>query len=157
MITQELVCSLFDYRDGKLFWKNSGHGKTKGKEAGTVSKNNYRHIHINYKQYFTHRLIFLYHNGYLPEVIDHKDGNPLNNKIENLREATLSQNQYNRRIDCRNKTGVKNVNKKGNKYRVVFTVMKKSRHYGYYDTIEEAAAVAKAKRLQLHKEFTKHE
>jgi hypothetical protein len=158
MITQELVCSLFEYRDGKLFWKARKNGRTVGKEAGSVSPSHgYRQIHIHYKHYLTHRIVYLMFKGYLPKFLDHIDGDSSNNKIENLREATAKQNQRNKGIDCRNKTGVKNVSKRGNKYRVSFTHEGSHIHVGCYDTVHEAAQIAKQTRLKLHKEFTKHE
>ena len=42
-----------------------------------------------------HRLFFYWHHGYLPNLVDHKDTNPQNNKIENLRELTISNNNRN--------------------------------------------------------------
>ena len=67
-----------------------------GDIAGSLNKTNkYYQIRLNYKNYLVHRLIFLYHHNYLPKVIDHIDRNKLNNKIENLREVTHSQNLMN--------------------------------------------------------------
>ena len=158
MITQELVCSLFEYRDGKLFWKVPKSGRTVGKEAGTMSiSSGYRHVWIHYKQYLTHRIIYLMFHGHLPKFLDHLDGDSNNNKIENLREATAEQNQRNRGLSCRNNTGVKNVSKRGNRYRVGFTYEGKHLHVGYYGTLTEAEQAAKIKRQQLHKEFARHE
>jgi hypothetical protein len=157
MITKELVCSLIDYRDGELFWKVRKSGRKTKKEAGTVDSQGYRQICIDYKLYRAHRLVYLMFNGFVPEFLDHIDGNPSNNKIENLREATQQENQRNKGPQLRNKTGVKNVSKRKNKYRVGFTFEGKHIHGGYYDTIEEAAEVAKIKRQQLHKEFARHE
>ena len=44
---------------------------------------------------FLHRLFFYWHHGYLPALVDHKDTNSQNNKIENLRELTNSENGRN--------------------------------------------------------------
>lgn len=58
-----------------------------------------------------HRVIYTLHRRVLPDLIDHRDGNPLNNNIENLRAATKSQNAANARNPNRplSKTGVRNV------------------------------------------------
>lgn len=95
-LTQHLLKELFDYKDGELYWKvKKAHGIKMGDLAGVVMKGGYRHVGINGKLYYAHRLIFLYHNGYLPEFIDHIDCDKLNNDINNLREATMRQNNTN--------------------------------------------------------------
>ena len=94
-ITQDLLKELFDYRDGNLYWKVARQGIRNDDLAGGVGGNGYRSITINYKAYYAHRLIFLFHHGYLPEFLDHIDGNKLNNDISNLREATIRQNGMN--------------------------------------------------------------
>jgi hypothetical protein len=72
-------------------------GRLIGSVAGAQSSSGYRYVEIDGKAYGEHRLVWLYHYGHLPEqVIDHKDGNPGNNALENLRSATQQQN-------CRNK------------------------------------------------------
>lgn len=99
-VTQELVKELFEYKDGKLFWKKVRSNAVKiGDEAGTCNNVGYRQISIttSNKKYIvlTHRLIYLYHFGYFPKEIDHINLNKLDNRIENLREATRSQNIVN--------------------------------------------------------------
>ena len=97
-MTKEELHELFEYRDGNLYWKvNRGSNQMIGKKAGSRLGNNYWHIRIKKKAIYTHRAIFLFHHGYLPETIDHIDGNPSNNAIENLRAATQAQNNRNRR------------------------------------------------------------
>ena len=106
-LTQELVQSLFTYRDGNLYWKKiNPHSKVKiGDIAGNIDKKDRVSIKISNKLYKAHRLIFLYHHGYLPKEIDHIDRNPLNNNINNLREVTRQEN-------CRNRTKLKYRNNK---------------------------------------------
>jgi len=99
-VTQELVQSLFTYKDGILYWKvERSNGINIGDEAGTLHKvrTGYRRrVGINRKYYYSARIIFLFHKGYLPEQVDHEDNDMLNDRIENLRPATGLQNAKNR-------------------------------------------------------------
>ena len=97
-ITQELVRELFDYRDGNIYWKLYRAPNAQiGDLAGTIRPDGYRDITINSKHYLAHRVIFLYHHGYIPKELDHIDGNSLNNHIENLRVVTHPQNCMNQK------------------------------------------------------------
>lgn len=97
-LTQKYVRSLFDYKDGNLYWKVRKAYRIKiGDLAGYVNITGYQEVIIDGKSYKAHRLIFLYHHGYLPKFLDHIDCNKLNNDINNLREATKSQNKMNQR------------------------------------------------------------
>jgi hypothetical protein len=153
-----ILHELFEYRDGKLYWKIS-RGRTKaGKEAGRSKKLGYREIRVYGKLYLTHRLIFNMFNGYEPKVVDHIDGNPANNKIENLRAATCSQNLQNSKTYISNSSGIKGVgwSKKGRKWQVKIQVKNKEIWLGYYDDLELAGLVAEEARNKYHGEFANH-
>ena len=96
-LTQDLIRELFDYRDGNLYWKVNKDSRAQiGDLAGHVGKKyGYRQIRINNKLYLAHRLVFLYHHGYVPKGIDHIDRDELNNDINNLRESTQQENCMN--------------------------------------------------------------
>lgn len=159
-LTQELVKYLFDYRDGTLYWKRSTNPMRvpNGSLAGNPNKDGYFETQINKKKYGNHRIIFLMFNGYLPEQVDHIDNNIKNNRIENLRAASYSQNQANAKLRKDNTTGFKNVklSKKCNKFEVTVQKENKKYFFGYYDTLEEAVSVAKHKRIELYGEFARH-
>ena len=91
------------------------------KKNKKVAKCYYRvYFWKNKKTYYIslHRLFFYWHHGYLPKLVDHKDTNPQNNKIENLRELTLKGNARNSnkkiRKNCSSK--YKGVSKEKNKW-----------------------------------------
>lgn len=96
---QDKLHELFEYRDGNLYWKvRLKTNMPIGSRAGTVNSQGYRHIIIDKTRYLEHRLIWIWHNGNASTdlVIDHIDRNKTNNRIENLRIITNSQNLHNR-------------------------------------------------------------
>lgn len=162
MITQELVKSFFDYKDGVLYWKINRTKLAKaGTKAGSILKGEQTRykVSINSKYYYLHRIIFLYHHGYLPKYIDHINGDSTDNRIENLRAATQSQNTSNAKLFNTNTSGIKGVSwdKRNNKWTVGIGLDYKRIHLGRYDTLEEAKTVIEKKRKELHKEFARNE
>lgn len=158
-ITKEILNFLFDYKDGELYWKFSLSSKSpKGCIAGSIKNDKYRRIAINKKPYLAHRLIFMMFHGYMPKIVDHIDGNRINNRIENLREATHSQNQWNAGKNKNNTSGYKNVtwNTRKSKWLVNIRTHKKDIHIGYFDDIELADLVAQEARDKYHGQFANH-
>ena len=93
-----------------------------------------------------------------PRVVDHKDGDTLNNCISNLRVCTVAENSRNQRMRCCNKSGFKGVAKSVRKSGSIgwigyIMVMRKRHNLGIYSTPEEAhEAYCKAAEI-LHGEF----
>jgi len=121
-ITQAKVRRLFDYRDGNLIWKVSRGRAVAGAIAGSLNpgSDGYVRVMIDRLSYRAHRLIYLWHHGHCPPLVDHKDTNRSNNRIENLRPRTNKQN-------CRNRaganisnvsTGLRNIHRKKDRYHV---------------------------------------
>ena len=108
--------------------------------VGTVSKGGYLKALINRKPYRLHRIIFMMHHGYLPKYIDHIDGNPANNRIDNLRAATSSQNNLNRGKHKRNTSGYKGVTwvATQSRYSARIAIGNKRLFLGYFDDPKEA-------------------
>lgn len=158
LLTQAELHSLFEYRDGFLFWKcRQALCIQVGDIAGTKNVDGYWRVMINRKQHSIHRIIFLMHNGYLPRVVDHIDRNRSNNKIENLREATPSQNQHNRAKSKNNTSGYKGVsfNKPYGKWQAAIKVNWKAYNIGYFDTAEAASIAYADAAKRLHGEFAR--
>lgn len=109
-ITQKQVRNLFTYEeDGSLRWLSGGAGHRKGARAGSKNKG-YVRIRIGKASFFAHRIVWLYHHGYLPENdVDHIDRNPMNNRIDNLREVSVQCNVRNCGIKSNNTSGVTGV------------------------------------------------
>lgn len=160
-MTKDTLHFLFEYRDGKLFWKNKSHPRSNikiGSEAGGNAHHGYKNIQIENKRLYLHRVIFFYHYGYFPETVDHIDNNPENNRIENLRAATLSENAQNCSTRKHNKLGVKNVffDKKVSKYRVYVRTKNTQIYVGTYDDLDLASLVASEARNKYHGTFANH-
>jgi hypothetical protein len=158
-LLKDLLHELFEYRDGCLLWKNSlGNQVLAGDSLGTTRTDGYLQGRVNGKIHRVHRLIYLYHYGYIPQCIDHIDGNRSNNLIENLRSADRSQNNFNQRISSKNTSGVKGVhwNKAKQKWMASCKSYKKSKHFGYYPSLEEAKFAIESFRKIFHGEFANH-
>jgi len=156
MLTQQQLKNLFEYQDGNLIWKISKGKRGKiGSIAGTITSNGYLSIRVDKKNYKAHRLVYLYHHGYLPNIIDHIDRDKLNNKIENLREATISQNNVNTKIRKDNASGLKGVtwHKASNKWCAQIMVNCKQNHIGLFLDIEDARAAYLQARRKYFGEF----
>jgi len=92
----------YEPETGKLFWKRSGQacGHKINAEAGAITSSGYRSIRIDRVGYSAHNLVWIMKNYFLPmfpNTVDHKNRNPLDNRIQNLREATPRQQRINRR------------------------------------------------------------
>jgi hypothetical protein len=157
-MNQEMLHKLFVYKNGRLYWKVSNTNRIKvGDIAGYITEHGYRKIRVEKKQEYEHRIVFLMHHGFLPKHLDHIDGNKLNNKIENLREATHSQNMMNVKIKKNNTSGTKGVcfDKQRKKWLVRITIQNKDIHLGRFDDLELAELVAIEGRDKYHKSFAR--
>lgn len=87
--------------------------------------------------------------------VDHRDGNGLNNRRDNLRKATHSQNTHNARTSNRNTSGFKGVgwNKAKAKWQARICINGKRKSLGYHDTPEVAYAAYCKASAKLHGEF----
>lgn len=99
VLTHAQVRRLFAYHeDGYLTWMVALNKSTKvGDKAGTQGEGDggYLRVKINGWEYSVHKLIFLWHTGKSPKIVDHADHNKQNNRIDNLRAATAGENSRN--------------------------------------------------------------
>lgn len=110
-------------------------------------------VSVDRKLYKEHRLIWMYHYGQFPNNnIDHINCIKDDNRIENLRDVTKSQNKQNSLIYKNNKCGVKGVwlHKQTKKWCASIFINGKNKHIGSYKSLEEAEAAYKAAKKILH-------
>jgi hypothetical protein len=161
--TEKLLAYAIDnyrYENGNLYWIKPGAKRTVGSVAGT--KGDPRgyvrlSIHIDGKHHrvLAHRAIFLMHHGYLPHEIDHIDGNPLNNRIENLREVTKSENLSNTKIYRNNTSGTKGVSPCKTGW-IVAVSKNHIRWRWHFEDKELAELVALEAREKIHGKFARN-
>jgi hypothetical protein len=149
---QNALLEVFEYKDGALYWRKNG------KKAGTRHHTGYTQISFQRSSYNAHRLIFLMQHGWLPEVIDHIDGDRANDKIENLRPASWSQNLQNMQIRPTNKSGHKNVSwcNARRKWVVQLSIDGHQTNLGRFEDLELADLVATEARAKYHGAFARH-
>jgi hypothetical protein len=143
------TCFLYEEETGKLYWNHRPeshfpnertykmwNNRFAGRECNYRNRNYYT-IMLNGDNYRVHRIIFKIFYGREPFfMLDHIDGNSLNNKIDNLRECTASQNQHNRRAK-------KNVQYKGVSFDArsnCYYARCNGQHIGTFRTAESAHA-----------------
>ena len=158
MITYAEVLELFDYKNGELYWKTSKGSAKSGKKAGCLDGKGYIQVKINTRSYKIHQLIFFIKYGYIPKEIDHINGIRNDNRIENLRAVTTSQNQQNSKIGKNNTSGYKNVtwDYLVKKWRVQINIKGKNKYLGVFEDLELADLVAQEARNKYHGEFACH-
>lgn len=120
-----------------------------GDEAGwteTINGIRYRRVRVSGRLYYAHRLAWLIVTGEWPKgQVDHEDGDGLNNRWENLRDATHQQNQQNRKLSRNNTSGVTGVcrHKLTGKWQTKIKVNGKDKHLGLFEDLEDAASARK--------------
>lgn len=143
---------------GELMWITTGKGRRKDRRI--ISKH-YKtgHLYVSFmsKKYLVHRVIWTLFFGSIADgvEIDHRDGNPANNELSNLRSSDSSQNNCNSRTKTKSAHGLKGVGKNGKGW--FASIMKNGqKHYlGTYGSPEEAHSVYAKAAAVLHGEFAR--
>lgn len=133
----------YDPATGELFWKR--------RPAGTINSEGYVQLAVDGRHLTGHRAAFAIMTGRLPkDEVDHKNRKRADNRWENLREATRSQNGKNTGIYSTNTSGFKGVSwhKKNKKWCARIEVDGVRHHLGYFAEIEKAAQAYDAARIE---------
>lgn len=152
--TAEQIGAVLDYAPltGLFTYKRKSHKRAVGQLAGRVDTKGYYRIRLFGREFKSHRLAWLLTYGVWPTAeIDHSNGIPGDNRLENLREATASENGQNRSRAMRNNsTGFLGVSLHGTRYTAQIQVAGKQRKLGTFNTAEEAHAAYLAAKSALH-------
>lgn len=130
-----------------------------GERVGSVTGDGYLNARLNRAPYMLHRLAWLYVYGSFPKkLIDHINGNPADNRICNLREATNSENLKNSKLPITSTSGVKGVywKEKYQYWEVYCRIDGKTKYGGSFKTLQEASVAVEILRKKHHGEFARH-
>lgn len=158
---------IFNYReDGEILWSERPSatasvviGSVAGAVFGKVKK--YKTVRVFGKKTFVHRVVWAMHNGAWPtDDVDHIDGDGLNNRIENLRLATRSQNCMNRKVRSDNASGLKGARKRKNRdgsdaWISCITLGGITKHLGRFRSAEDAHLAYMTAANENFKEFAR--
>jgi hypothetical protein len=156
-LTQARVRELFNYVDGALIYRtiNRRASVKIGQRAGylTVNKSGHvwRMIGVDGAFYPASRIVWLWHKGEWPKAgLDHIDQNGANDRIENLRECTVTENNRNsnRRRNRAGARGVYPMYGYTDRYTAQIRVNNRTVYLGAFYTVEEASAAYMAARLK---------
>ncbi|MBS6034003.1 MAG: HNH endonuclease [Pantoea sp.] len=142
-VIHEVIEALnYDPYSGLLTWKKDIRGgKKAGQIAGHTDKLGYLVVKVGGRIFKGHRLAWIiHHGGEVPQFIDHINGDPSDNRIQNLRPSTHQQNMCNRKVRKDNSSGFPGVcaHRSTGKWQASIRVNGKRIHLGTYKTPEEA-------------------
>lgn len=158
-LTQERLRELLHYdpETGVFTWnKRVGQRVLGGARAGSVGSHGYLLIQVKGISYRAHRLAFLYMLGKPPDgEVDHINGERLDNRWTNLREASRSENQRNTGPRHDNTSGYKGVgfHKGREMFQAQIKIDGRNIHLGYFLCPRKAAHAYNKAAIQLHGEF----
>jgi len=110
MPSMEILREYFEYHGDGFFVRlkragRGGRGNAGDEARGTKTLQGYRKMKFQGRLFLLHRLVWQFNHGNCPEYLDHINRNPSDNRIENLRAATSTQNHFNRGLDKNNSSG----------------------------------------------------
>ena len=147
----------YDHETGIFSWKVRRQGASHNVPAGYFERSDgYWRIKVDGVLYSAHRLAFLIQVGEWPTCeVDHINGNRVDNRWDNLRLATSSQNKHNGKIHRDNKAGLKGIHARRGGWRATIKHDGKNHHLGDFASKEAAHAAYLAAANNLHGEFAR--
>lgn len=160
--SQEFLNSIFIYdpETGELRNRITRSSTAKiGEIVGRKDRLGYRQTTIGPYRYLIHRIIWAMVNGsFPPGTLDHVNGIPSDNRIENLRMATPGQNAINCGMRKNNTSGIKGVcwHSRKKKWGASITLSRKQYTLGYFDNKKDAETAYQKASIKLHGNFRRN-
>ena len=158
-ISHERLLELVEYNPetGAMTWLKPTSNRVKaGARAGSLAGNGYWQIKLDGTVYNYHRVAWFYVTGVWPDRwIDHKNGDIADNRFNNLRLSSISQNAGNMKRRADNMTGLKGVERKRKKFAARIRHEGERHNLGVFDTPEEAHAAYFEAAQRLFGEFAR--
>ena len=156
-MNKDEILKYFNYnkKKGHLTWKwhwdNTVINKQLGTLVGNKTKDGYLRVTVNYKSYKVHRLIWCIEKETWPKMIDHVNGNKIDNRIQNLRAASNRINQSNRHTHRNGRLVGTDFHKESGRWRARITINKREKYIGLYGTELKAhnAYIEEVKKLYI--------
>ncbi len=159
MLTKDIVDKLFQYKNGKLYWKSSNGSMKVGSQVGCITatikgSKGYYATRIKGRRIYLHKIVFFMFHNYIPKRIRFLDGNTLNYSIENLKDCTSSEILFRAKIRNDNTSGYKGISwsKRRNKWVGWISKDKKKTWLGYFDSKNKAYQAYINKSIELYGE-----
>lgn len=158
MLTVDRIKELFDYDQvtGNLIWKvTKSPTAPSGSIAGSTNAKGHINLQIDKKMYAAHQIVFMLHHGMIPNEIDHINGIKADNRIENLRPCTSSQNKGNIQLLSSNQSGYRGVslNRQSGFYHAQIKIHGKQTYLGRFTDPHDAALAYNKAALSHFGEF----
>lgn len=146
----------YDPDTGALTYSNKAKGnKRAGDKVGCLDRHGYIKVMFQGKMYYAHRMVWMMINGRLPNgLIDHINGNKVDNRIDNLRESSKSQNGANSELALRGGKLRGTTRLKNGKFQSQMKCEGKTYYLGTYSTREDARTAYEFASILVFKEFS---
>lgn len=158
MLSKEDACRIWDYdpATGYFFWKVSPRYRVNVGDRAGCFNGKYWMLHYRGRAYKAARVAWLVSSGDWPkDQIDHINGDRLDDRIINLREATNAENCRNRKCRSNNKSGLKGVATARYAFNASISKDGKTIQLGRFQSSLEAKRAYDEAALKLHGEFAR--
>jgi hypothetical protein len=147
------VKTYFEYlpESGDLRWTHNAPAKVRGKLCQAKNSTGHKYVKFQGRNYYVHRIAWLYTHGEWPNSVDHINGNPADNRISNLRSVDHATNiQNERKARANNQSGLLGVSLNGKNYKAEIRVDGVKINLGTFENPQLAHEAYIVAKRQMH-------